>query len=71
MQQGNAQRSMQADVSRIKSGPAAFLRSRGYDIPESMTDANQITQYLVQSNPILNARYQAITRALGGMPFKK
>lgn len=58
---------MQEDVSRIKSGPAAFLHERGYKIPDNMTDAGQITQYLIQSGQIGGARYQAVMQMLGGI----
>lgn len=58
---------MQQEIQQIKSGPVKYLKAHGFNVPDSMTDAGQITQYLLQSGQVGNARYQQVMRLLGGM----
>jgi len=44
----NPQMMMQL-LPSLKSNPAAFLQSRGINIPQNMNDPQQIVQYLVNS----------------------
>lgn len=60
------QQQMQRDVSDIKSHPASFLKARGMNIPDGMTDARQITQYLLQTGQIGAPRLQQVMRMFGG-----
>lgn len=60
------QQQMQRDVSDIKTHPASFLKARGMNIPEGMTDARQITQYLLQTGQIGAPRLQQVMRMFGG-----
>lgn len=60
------QQQMQQDVSDIKSHPASFLKSRGMSIPDGMTDARQITQYLLQTGQIGAPRLQQVMKMFGG-----
>lgn len=63
-QQGGA--SMQQDVSQIKANPASFLKARGLNIPDGMTDAPQITQYLLRTGQIGAPRLQQVMKMFGG-----
>lgn len=60
------QQQMQQDVSDLKSHPASFLKARGMNIPDDMTDARQITQYLLQTGQIGAPRLQQVMRMFGG-----
>lgn len=55
---------MQA-VGDIKANPGTFLQSRGYNIPDGMTDPRQITQHLLQTGQIGGGRLQQVMRMIG------
>lgn len=59
------QQAMQQEIGQIKAHPGAYLKKAGYTIPDGMTDAGQITQYLLQSGQIGGGRYQQVMRMLG------
>ena len=59
------QQAMQQDVAQIKAGPVAFLKQRGYNVPDGMTDAKEITQYLLQSGQVGQSRLQQVVGMLG------
>lgn len=61
------QQAVQQEIGQIKAHPGAYLKKAGYTIPDGMTDAGQITQYLLRSGQIGNGRYQQVMRMLGGM----
>ena len=65
------QQQMQQEIQQIKAGPGEYLKARGFNVPDGMTDAGQITQYLLQSGQVGNARYQQVLRLLGGMPGRR
>lgn len=52
MPQMNMQQAMQQAVQQIKSNPAATLKQAGYNVPEGMTDSQQIINYLLQSGQL-------------------
>lgn len=60
------QQQMQREVSDIKANPASFLKARGMNIPDGMSDARQITQYLLQTGQIGAPRLQQVMRMFGG-----
>ena len=60
-----AQAQMRRDIGEISSRPAAYLHERGYNIPDGMTDAKQITQYLLQTGQIGTPRLQQVMSMLG------
>ena len=60
------QQMMQQDVAQVKAHPAQFLKQRGLNIPDGMTDAEQITRYLLQTGQILPQRLQNVMRLFGG-----
>ena len=61
------QQAMQQEIGQIKAHPGAYLKKAGYTIPDGMTDARQITQYLLQSGQVGGGRYQQVMRMLGGV----
>lgn len=60
------QQQMQRDISEIKAHPGQYLQGMGYSIPEGMTDAGEITQYLIRSRQIGTPRLQQVFSMLGG-----
>lgn len=68
MQQPDRQMSqsdMRREVDSIKSNPVSYLRQRGFNIPDGMTDARQITQYMLQNGMIGSGRLQQVMRMIG------
>ena len=55
----------QNDVASIQANPAAFLKARGYNIPEGMNDPRQITQYLLQNGQIGIPRLREVMQQIG------
>ena len=58
---------MQQELGRIKANPADYLKQRGFTIPDGLSDAGQITRYLLQSGQVGNGRYQQIMRMMSGI----
>ena len=52
-------------MSQLQRNPAAILRQRGLQIPDGMTNPQQIVQHLLQSGQIPQARYQNALRTMG------
>ena len=65
------QEQRQRDIAEIKAHPKSYLREQGYDIPDGMTDAKQITQYLLRTGQIGTPRLQQVMSMFGGMPGKR
>ena len=59
------QQAMQQEIGQIKAHPGDYLKQKGFNVPDGMTDAGQITQYLLQSGQIGGGRYQQVMRMLG------
>ena len=59
------QQQMQQEVGQIKAHPGTYLKNKGYNIPDGMTDAKQITQYLLQTGQIGTPRLQQVMSMLG------
>ena len=53
------------DIGEISSSPGSYLQSRGFSIPDGMTDAKEITQYLLQTGQIKAPRLQQVMQMLG------
>ena len=64
-QQQMTQQDMRREVDRIKGNPVSYLRQRGYNIPDGMTDPKQITQYMLQNGMIGGGRLQQVMRMIG------
>ena len=60
------QQQMRQEVGQIKAHPGDYLKAKGYNIPDGMTDAKQITQYLLQTKQIGTPRLQQVVSMLGG-----
>ena len=58
------QQTMQQEVKEISRNPSAYLKKYGFSIPEDMTDAKQITQYLLQTGQIGTQKLQQTIRML-------
>jgi len=56
---------MRTELGSIKANPYAYLQGKGFNIPDGMTDAKQITRYLLQSGQVGGDRVQKIMRMLG------
>lgn len=65
MQNREAMQMMQQELGQIKAHPGEYLHAKGYEIPEGMTDAKQITQHLLSTGQIGNQRLQQVMRMLG------
>lgn len=63
---GDPMRNMRDEVSQISSNPSSYLKGKGYTIPDGMTDAKQITQYLLQSGQIGVPKLQKTVASLFG-----
>ena len=59
------QQQMQQEVGQIKARPGTYLKNKGYTIPDGMTDAKQITQYLLQTGQVGTPRLQQVMSMLG------
>lgn len=51
---------MQREVGSIKSDPGSYLKSRGFSIPDGMTDPREITVHLLKTGQVGAARLQQI-----------
>ena len=60
------QQQMRQEVGQIKAHPGSYLKGKGYNIPDGMTDAKQITQYLLQTGQIGTPRLQQVLSMFGG-----
>lgn len=56
---------MRREVDSIKGNPVSYLRQRGFNIPDGMTDPKQITQYMLQNGMIGGGRLQQVMRMIG------
>lgn len=65
------QQQIRHDVDDISSHPASYLKARGYNIPGDMTDARQITQYLLQTKQVGTPRLQHVASMFGWNPGRR
>lgn len=56
---------MRREVDSIKGNPVSYLRQRGFNIPDGMTDPKQITRYMLQNGMIGGGRLQQVIRMIG------
>lgn len=52
-------------LADLKRNPSSFLKQMGLDVPEDMTDPQQITQHLVSSGQRSNSMLQMAMRMMG------
>lgn len=60
------QQAMRQEIGKISAHPSDYLKEKGFNIPAEMTDARQITQYLLQTGQIGNQRLQQVMQMIGG-----
>lgn len=61
------QMDMRQELGSIKSNPGSYLKGRGFNIPDGMTDARQITQYLLQTGQVGRNQLQQVMRMIGAI----
>lgn len=61
------QQAFQSDLTSLKADPIAYAKSHGKNIPDGMTDPNQMIQYLLKSTQVNNPRYQMAMRLISSM----
>lgn len=49
-------------ANSLRNNPAQFLMQRGVQIPQNMTDPNEIINYLMRSGRISQAQYDNAVR---------
>ena len=64
-QQRASYEAMMQDVGQISSNPGTYLKAKGFKIPEGMSDAKQITQYLLKTGQVGTPRLQQVMQFLG------
>ena len=69
--QVNSQQAFQSDLASLKSDPVAYAKSHGKNIPDGMTDPNQMIQYLLNSTQVNNPRYQMALSLINSMAGKR
>lgn len=52
-------------MAQLRSNPAAVLKQRGLNIPDGMSDPQQIVQHLISSGQISNNALQAVMQMVG------
>lgn len=52
-------------LSQIKQNPASVLKMAGINMPAGINDPNQLLQYVVNSNPRFQQRFQMIQNRFG------
>lgn len=60
------QQAMRQEIGKISAHPSDYLKEKGFNVPAEMTDARQITQYLLQTGQIGNQRLQQVMHMIGG-----
>lgn len=62
-----AQQAFQNDLASLKADPITYAKAHGKNIPDGMTDPNQMAQYLLKSTQVNNPRYQMAMRLINGL----
>ena len=62
-----AQQAFQNDLASLKADPVAYAKAHGKNIPDGMTDPNQMAQYLLNSTQVNNPRYQMAMRLINNL----
>lgn len=65
------QQHMRQEIGQIKAHPGTYLKGKGYNIPDGMTDAKEITQYLLKTGQVGAPRLRQVVSMLSGMPGKR
>lgn len=54
----------------LRNNPASFLAQAGYQVPEGMTNPNQIIQHLLGTGQVTQARIAQAQRMAQNLPHK-
>ena len=54
------QMTMQQALQQLQANPAGVLKQAGYNVPENLSNPQQIIQYLLQSGQVGNQKLQAL-----------
>lgn len=54
-------------MNQLRANPAAMLKQRGLNIPDGMTDPQQIINHLIQTGQINNSRLQMAQQMMAQM----
>lgn len=54
-------------MNQLRANPAAMLKQRGLNIPDGMTDPQQIINHLLQTGQINNSRLQMAQQMMAQM----
>lgn len=49
-------------LQQLRQNPSAVLKQAGYNVPENMTNPQQILNHLLQSGQVTNARLNELMR---------
>lgn len=52
-------------MMQLRSNPAAVLKQRGMNVPDGMSDPQQIVQHLISSGQVSNNALQAAMQMMG------
>lgn len=52
-------------MAQLRSNPAAVLKQRGLNVPDGMSDPQQIVQHLISSGQVSNNALQAAMQMMG------
>ena len=52
-------------MAQLRSNPAAVLKQRGLNVPDGMSDPQQIVQHLISSGQVSNNALQAAMQMIG------
>ena len=52
-------------MMQLRSNPAAVLKQRGLNVPDGMTDPQQIVQHLISSGQVSNNALQTAMQMMG------
>lgn len=51
-------------LQQLRSNPMGMLKQAGYNIPDGMSNPQQMVNYLIQSGQVPQSRYQQVVQAL-------
>ena len=54
-------------IQQLRLNPVSFLKQSGFNIPDDMTDPQQIAQHLVRTGQVSNSRYQQAIQMLNSI----
>lgn len=62
---GGQQQNPQLLLQQIQRDPAGMLAQKGFNVPQGMTNPQQIVNHLISSGQVPNSRLQQIMQMMG------